>query len=144
MAIIVSQSLASSSPLDQSAVKAVGLGYPLTKGSTGYFSQTFTTAEAIKNDLANLLLTKRGERPMVPEFGSDLHQVVFENNVQELQAVVDEIVRNAVSQWMPAVQIQDVRIIRENEDINIYILRISITYYVPNIVGSTLLTLTVE
>ena len=56
-----------------------------------------TGAELIKQDLLYHLFTRRGERVMMPEFGTDLQDMVFEPNDpltqdrinSEIQAVID-------------------------------------------------------
>jgi len=135
MAIIVSQSLASSHPLDHNASAAVGIDLPITRSSTGWFAQTHTTAHAIRNNLINLLLTHKGERPMNPRFGSNLHKVVFEQNDDSIQEKIDGAVRTAVAEYLPFVVIDAVQTARENIDVNIYRLKVLITYHIPNVVG---------
>lgn len=135
MAIIVSQSLASSHPLDHSAHSAVGIDLPITNSSTGWFSQTYTTAHAIRINLINLLLTHKGERPMNPGFGSDLHKVVFEQNDDTINEKVRTAVVSAVSEYLPMVVIDSVEISRKNADIDTYMLKVLITYHIPNVVG---------
>lgn len=135
MPIIVSQSLASSHPLDHNAQAAVGLDLPLAKAGTGWFAQTYTTAHAIRVNLVNLLLTHKGERPMNPNFGSDLHKVVFEQNDDDIQLKVDNAIRRAVAEYMPFVVIDEVLTMRENVDVDIYRLKVLVTYHVPNVVG---------
>jgi len=144
MALIISQSLASSDPLDQSATKAIGVSLPLVMGSTGYFRQTFTTEVAIRTDLSNLLLTRIGERPMNPEFGSGLHNVLFQQQGSDIDSSIDTIVRSAVSRWMPFVNIDSVDVNRETGEPDIYTMRIVVTYSVPNVVGKSYLALLVE
>jgi len=144
MPLIVSQSLSSSDPLDQSPSKAVGITLPIVKGSTGYFRQSFTTDAAIRTDLINLLLTKVGERPMNPEFGSTLYDLVFTQQSVDIESDVEDRVREAISRWMPFVNIHSVTIQKESGEPDIYSLRISINYSVSNVVGSSDLTLLVE
>jgi len=135
MAIIVSQSLASAHPLDHNANAAVGLDLPLAKSTTGWFAQTYTTAHAIRINLINLLLTRKGERPMNPRFGSNLHKVIFEPNDDTIQSKVDSVIRSAVNEYLPFVVIDNVGTTREKVDVDIYRLKVLITYYVPNVVG---------
>ena len=135
MPLIVSQSLASAHPLDHNVSKAVGLDLPLTKSSTGWFSQTYTTAHAIRVNLINLLLTHKGERPMNPNFGSDLHKIVFEQIDDTIGDKVNTVVRAAVSEYLPMVVIDDVQVANKKQDTDIYRLKVMITYHVPNVVG---------
>jgi len=141
MAIIVSQSLASSHPLDHDATKAVGVVLPLVKGNSGYFQQSYTTAEAIYYDLVNLLLTHRKERPLNPGFGSRLQEILFEQNNENLEFAIDNSIRDTISQYMGFVEVDNVEVIRESDPDNIYAVVVKITYHVPNIVGQTDLVL---
>jgi hypothetical protein len=69
-----------------------------------------TGAELVKQDLLYHLFTRRGERVMMPEFGTDLQDMVFEPNdpitqdriSSEIQSVIDhdprvELIRSVVS-----------------------------------------------
>ena len=49
----------------------VGIDLPFTKsdGVEGYFKSTGVTIDAVKNNITNLLKTKRGERVFQPELG---------------------------------------------------------------------------
>ena len=48
---------------------AIGITLPLTFGQNT-FEQSFLTKDQVKSNIKNLLLTKRGERIIQPEFGS--------------------------------------------------------------------------
>jgi phage baseplate assembly protein W len=144
MRIIVSQSLGSSHPLDQDPTKAVGINIPIVRGSRGYFETNYTTADAIKNDLINLLLTQQGERPLNPTFGTKLNALLFEQNTADLALVVRNSITSAINRWMPFVKIQNVIVRREPEDVDIYTMKVSIYYYVPNIVSLTEVALLLE
>lgn len=138
MAIIVSQSLASSHPIDHAPTKAVGVALPLVRGLNGFFNQSYTTAEAIRYDLINLLLTHKGERPMKPDFGSSLQRVLFQQNTpSQIQNEIDTAIRNAVSRYMPFVSITKVDVQKQISDSDIYNLKVLVTYFVPNIVGES-------
>ena len=52
------------------------IGYSSVGSLVG--SRTLTDVEIAKRDLLNHFYTKRGERVMNPEFGSILHELVFE------------------------------------------------------------------
>ncbi len=95
----------------------LGLTLPLQLGPSGYFEATTDVLTQIKSNLTNLLLTMKGERPMQPEFGSDIHRVVFEPMTDDGLAEVRASIETAASQWMPFVQINDVQVSRE-EDYN--------------------------
>jgi hypothetical protein len=58
---------------------AIGITLPLTFGENT-FEQSFQTKDQIKSNIKNLLLTKRGERILQPQFGSGLQSLLFEQN----------------------------------------------------------------
>ena len=63
-------------PLDLKKNVAIGIPFPL--GGTPIFSSTFTTEEQALSNLKNLLLTRKGERPFQPLFGTDIPSFLFE------------------------------------------------------------------
>ena len=99
--------------------KYVGIGFPLGFSVEGkLFSQTKTVLEQSKSNLRNLLLTTKGERRGQPEFGSDLIDVLFEQNIIEISESVDEIIREAVSQQLPYILINDIFVSSSVDDSN--------------------------
>ena len=69
-------------PLDLQ--KNVGVGIPLPLGGVPIFATTFTTEEQAISNLKNLLLTRKGERPFQPLFGTDVPSFLFENITKKL------------------------------------------------------------
>ena len=66
-------------PLDRQPRKAIGVSLPFT--GLGVFNSTFTTRDAVKNNLINFFLTGKGERFLNPTFGTGLRNLLFENIV---------------------------------------------------------------
>jgi phage baseplate assembly protein W len=54
--------------------------------------------ELAKQDLLNAFMTKRGERVMRPDFGSIIHDLLFEPFDEDVEAAVAEDARRIVSQ----------------------------------------------
>jgi len=88
-------------PLDRQPRKAIGVSLPFT--GVGVFNSTFTTRDAVKNNLINFFLTGKGERFLNPTFGTGLRNLLFENldkdNVDEL----DDEIRNSLKNFFPQV-----------------------------------------
>ena len=70
----------------------IGLRLPLTKGSDidGYFESTNLTIDAVKENIRNLLLTRKGERVFNPELGVGLENLLFENINDEMVRIEGE------------------------------------------------------
>jgi len=79
-------------PIDTKPGTAVGISLPFN--APGVFFSTYTTKEAVKNNLINFFLTNQNERYLNPLFGGNLRAFLFEqiatNNLdflkQEIQS----------------------------------------------------------
>lgn len=100
--------------------KALGLLLPLRRGNTGYFNQGRDILSQAKSNLINLILTKKGERIMQPDFGCDVHRYIFENitdnNISDIRASI----QSSVKTWLPYINIQDVQITRDEDHNTVY------------------------
>ena len=94
---------------------AIGITLPLQRGKTGYFEQSFTAIDQIKSNLTNLLLTRKGERPFQPEFGSELHSLIFTQMDEEYDAAVQSAVQRSITQWMPFLLIVEMEVTRDDD-----------------------------
>lgn len=85
----------------------VGISIPYTRGEKdGFFAQTYSVIERSKYNLMMLLMTAKGERPMMPEYGSNLRRLLFDPNITEHvdKIFLDEI-KDTTSNWMPDVEV---------------------------------------
>ena len=86
-----------------------GLPYPTRKTPWGYwYSQTGISQ--IKSDLLCLLLTNPGERVMIPEFGTPLKKLLFEQNDVTLQNQARSVISNAIAKWEPRIAIKSIQV----------------------------------
>jgi phage baseplate assembly protein W len=88
----------------------IGIVFPLTRGSVGYFDQSFDTFTAYRMNIINLLRTKPGERRMNPTFGSRLWNIVFEPNDDFIPEKVNKVVKEDVGRWIPGVSVSSVQV----------------------------------
>ena len=89
---------------------SIGLSFPLGFVGSRFFNRTKTIEEQAKHNLKSLLLTNIGERPMQPEFGSRLLEVVFEFKDD---ALIEEVINEAVDRWLPYITINSVTTVAE-------------------------------
>jgi hypothetical protein len=85
--------------------KFSGVPYPIQKDPKGYFRKQ-SDLNQIKSDLLILLLTNPGERVMLPEYGTDLRGLIFEQNDSILASKARDIIIASIRQWEPRVTIQ--------------------------------------
>ena len=93
---------------------ALGVQFPMNYPAV--FNSTYTTLEAVKTNIKNLLLTRKGERVMHPNFGSDLLSIIFEPNVSELKGEIQQIISEPISFWIPQVSLDTVDTITAEDD----------------------------
>lgn len=111
---------------------AIGIKLPFN-GLTGVISSTVTSLEQAISNLKNLLLTYKGERINQPNFGTDLSQVLFQPNLSNLKPIITEIITDAVSYWLPYINITGINIVTAEDDPDLtYEIKISISFNVPS------------
>ena len=102
---------------------AIGITLPIQIGNTA-FNQSFTTIEQTKSNIKNLLITKRGERILQPEFGSGLQELLFEPNTSDFEGKIEDAINESIEQWLPYVVIDEINIeatdeLKDNNRINV-------------------------
>lgn len=112
---------------------SLGLILPLNSSNTGIFSMSYTTKDQMKSNFKNLILTRRGERIMQPEFGTNIISSLFENITSNLNDVIAQDIKDSTSRFCPYINISKLDI-KSNTDRNLIVIEI---YY--NLINSTYL-----
>ena len=70
--------------------------------------------------LKNLILTRKGERILNPSFGCDIWQVLFEPiDGGFIENKIESTILDAVSNWLPYLNINEIVFDYDNNDIDI-------------------------
>jgi len=93
---------------------AIGITLPIQIGNTA-FNQSFITADQVKSNIKNLLLTKRFERLMQPEFGSGIQELLFNMNDEMFADNLENNIVDTLSKWLPYVNVETINIQQSNE-----------------------------
>jgi phage baseplate assembly protein W len=106
-------------PLDLQ--KNVGVGIPLPIGGAPIFDTTFTTEEQAISNLKNLLLTRKGERPFQPLFGTMVPSFLFENITTKLLDKLKQGLQKDIEFWLPYINMREIIVedLRDENRINI-------------------------
>ena len=110
--------MASIREINQNDDVFVGIKLPFRFGTTGFFNQSKTVKEQAFSNLKNLILTIKGERVGQPEFGCDVHRIVFEPITETTGESIEEAVRDAVSIWLPHITVHNVYVSIDDQDTN--------------------------
>lgn len=89
-------------PIDRIPGKAVGVQIPFNGNAV--FTSTYTTQDAIKNNLINFILTSPGERIFNPTFGQSLRRYVFEQISTVTTADIENYITSGIEKYFPDVQ----------------------------------------
>lgn len=74
----------------------------------------------LSSNVRQILLTRKGERLMQPEFGTVLDQFIFEMNDDILLPVVQSEVTQAIKLWEPRVEVSSVSLSRDGTVLNVF------------------------
>ena len=98
--------------------KVLGIGINQSSNNNGIFSTNYTTLTQAKNNLINLILTKKGERLMEPDFGCDVWKILFEPIDDNIEVSIENSIIKAVSIWLPYLNINEIIFDYDENDID--------------------------
>lgn len=106
-----------------------GFSWPLEVDHTGAIRLT-NGPEEVDRSIRVVLLTAPGERLMRPQFGCRIWDLLFEPVNANLLGLISEAVRDALAQWEPRIEVEEVSPVQDEE--NSGLVRISITYRIKS------------
>jgi phage baseplate assembly protein W len=100
----------------------VGWAFPpkLFAGSLRYARYEDDIEQAIQI----IVMTSRGERVMLPEFGAGLRAFVFEPNSDATRARIQESVRKALVDWERRINLERVEVTESDDGPNIVLIHV--------------------
>jgi uncharacterized protein len=104
-----------------------GLAFPLHADQRGGLALA-RGVEDIEQAIGLILGTAPGERPMRPEFGCAVHEVVFDTIDAAIIGKVHTAVHQALERWEPRIEVVDLEV--EQSDTYAGTLLVDITYRV--------------
>jgi phage baseplate assembly protein W len=91
--------------------KTYGVNFPFYDSNNGDYLQLTPTIETeVKSDLIHLLLTRKGSRYFLPDFGTNLYQYIFEPLDDIVIQKIEDEINNAVEKYIPNLQINKINI----------------------------------
>ena len=130
---------------DVTTESEIGLGIDLSFGHPGIFKTMYTTTEQAKANIRNLLLTRKGERFQLLNFGTDLLSLVFLPSNDEIKELISEEIENALSNWLPYIVVQNLEILNVDDDPTLLnTTKIQLTYTVDGFSTDTITVIAKE
>ena len=121
---------------------SIGFTLPLRRANGGYFEMSNDLMTQIKSNFINIVSTMKGERLSNPEFGCDIHQVIFDMNDTDLYPRAREAVERAVARWMPYIQLDQFEVETTDSQRDKYQAKIYMSYVLteqPNLTDEVLI-----
>jgi phage baseplate assembly protein W len=84
-----------------------GWKFPPTLDSRGRIALV-RDQQDIEEAIRLILLTRKGERPMRPEFGCEIHDLVFSSNDESTAGLARRYVQEALARWEPRIRVTGV------------------------------------
>jgi uncharacterized protein len=104
-----------------------GISWPMGVDHTGALRLT-NGAQDLDRSIRIVLVTAPGERVMRPAFGCRIWDMLFEPVTPNLLGLMAQAVREAVAQWEPRVEVEEVNVVPDSAESSL--VRIEITYRV--------------
>lgn len=113
--------------LDSELNVAIGIDLPTNSKQGSLFELNYLTIDQMLANAKNLLFTNHGERPMLPTFGCNLRNVLFENATEELTTVIEDTIRENFQIWLPYIFINELVVDTPNLSPNRINIKLSIS-----------------
>ncbi len=108
----------------------INIDFPFKDSPEGfYFNLNATDTDAIRADLLHLLLTNKGERLYLPDFGSDLKKYIFEPNDSITHEQIKDNLNETIKRYIPNLIINEIKF---KEDPNEQLIIVELTYTVTD------------
>lgn len=88
-----------------------GINFPFRESYVGkYLDVSDSTDEEVRSNLIHLLLTRKGYRYYLPDFGTRLYEYIFEPLDGPTFSEIEGEIRDSVEKYMPGVLITNISI----------------------------------
>ena len=96
-----------------------GIDYPFRDSSKGdYLNMTEIPEKEIRANLIHLILTKKGSRYYLPDFGTRIYEYIFDQNDFVTYNLIEEEIREGVKKFIPNLEINNISIMSAEDDPN--------------------------
>lgn len=98
--------------------KTYGITFPFRDSFNGkYLDLTETADQEIRTDLIHLLLTRKGARYFLPDFGTRLYEYIFEPLDGPTFNQIEAEIRDSVQKFIPNLQIDNISVYAATDDL---------------------------
>ena len=101
--------------------------FPFTSNNLdGFFIDlNETIADKVLSEILHVILTPKGGRLRMPDFGTDLIHYIFDMNDETEWSRVNAEVKSAVSKYVPRAEINEIKVLKGESDDNTILLELN-------------------
>lgn len=93
------------------SAKYININFPFKNSKDGFFLDINSDENAaIKADLMHLILTRKGQRLYLPDFGTELLRFIFEPNDDLTLSMIKDEIKTVVKKYLPNLSITDIKV----------------------------------
>ena len=122
-------------------MSSLAIKLPLTRDDVDGFRTIKSFKKLIKQNLKMLILTNKGERVMIPDYGVGINRFLFENYSNSTFAKIETEILEQVSVYMPIVSITELQFLPVRDNPNSIVAKI--VYSIPDLGEQDLLQFTI-
>ena len=110
---------------------SININFPFRDSNKGYLLDlNVDDSAAIKADLMHLLLTRKGERLYMPDFGTDLLKFIFEPSDSRTQSEMKTSLNETIKKYLPKLKINELTV--TESELNEHAVTVRIDYTVTD------------
>ena len=95
-------------------MSGINIAFPLQNSNEGMLKQNKTTLDAIWEYIKTILLTRRGERVVNPQIGTNISifggELFNQINVEEMKIKIINEIKTVITAYLPQVKLNEVNI----------------------------------
>ena len=96
-----------------------GIDFPFRDSQKGDFlNMTETPEREVRANLIHLILTKKGSRYYLPDFGTRIYEFIFDQNDFVTWGLIEEEIRESVKKYIPNLDINSITVTAAEDDPN--------------------------
>lgn len=110
----------------------LGVGWSFPVKPVGGRLRFAAYEEDVEQAIQIILLSERGERPMLPEFGGGLRGFLFEPNSPVTRRSMERAVRAALLDWEPRIDVERVEVTSDEVQPNLLLIHVDFVVRATN------------
>lgn len=94
-----------------------GIDFPFRDSTKGDFlAMTETPEREVRANLIHLILTRKGSRYYLPDFGTRLYEFIFDQNDSVSFNLIEDEIRESVKKYIPNLDINSIEVVSAEDD----------------------------